>query len=158
MNKILGIITAILLIAMTSCNKAANNANEACKAAEKGDVVLAQEYADKAYESFDMLDVDAMCRLAASYAVITLTTGDQQAAERFQKCYKASMNTNPKQAEEVYKKLDPQMADGLAIISGLLDGRENFVDKSQPAGNPSDSSSEEMIQKEMISTEAMAED
>lgn len=158
MNKILGIITAIFMIALSGCNKAANDANEACKAAENGDVVSAQQYADKAYESFDKLDVDGMCRLAASYAVITLTTGDQQAAERFQKCYKASMNANPKQAEEVYKKLDPQMADGLAIISGLLDGQENFVDKGKPTSHPSDSSSEEATQEEMISTQALAED
>lgn len=127
MNRILVILTVVLALIAAGCNRAASDASEACKAAEKGDVTHALEYADKAYENFDQLNVDALCRLAASYAVITLTTGDQQSADRFQKCYKASMNANPKEAEKVYGQLDPQMADGLAIISGLLDGRDNFT-------------------------------
>lgn len=136
MKKLLVSLTAALSILLVSCSGGADNAREACKAAEKGDVAHAIEYADKAYKDFDRLNTDALCRLAASYAVITLNTGDQQMADRFQQCYKASLNTNPQEAEKIYAELDPQMADGLAIISGLLEGRDNFstvgTDNQQP--------------------------
>ncbi|MDE6825526.1 MAG: hypothetical protein K2J18_02040 [Paramuribaculum sp.] len=127
MNKILLAISIAITLIASSCNQAAKDANEACKAAESNDIKQALVLADKAYENFNELNVDALCHLAASYAVITLTTGDQQAADRFQKCYKASMNADPAEAKKVYQSLDPQMADGLAIISGLLDGKENFI-------------------------------
>ena len=131
MNKIILAITIAIALIASGCNHAAKDANEACKAAEKNEISRALTLADQAYEHFSELNVDALCHLAASYAVITLTTGDQQAADRFQKCYKASMNTDPAEAKKVYQSLDPQMADGLAIISGLLDGKENFtIDKS----------------------------
>lgn len=127
MNKIILAITIAIALIASGCNHAAKDANEACKAAEKNEIARALTFADQAYEHFNELNVDALCHLAASYAVITLTTGDQQAADRFQKCYKASMNTNPAEAKKVYQSLDPQMADGLAIISGLLDGKDNFT-------------------------------
>lgn len=114
----------IPLILLAACaTTPSSQAVEACEAAEKGDIPAALEAADKAYRGIDHLSTADLCRLAASYAVITITSGDAQAADRFQEAYHASIEKNPEAARAFYSTLDPQMADGLAIISGLLDGQ-----------------------------------
>lgn len=123
-NLIAPLLPALIpLILLAACaSTPAEEAREACEAAAKGDTRQALEAADKAYGQRDRLPLEDMCRLAASYAVVTLTTGDEQAAERFQTCYRASMDMDATAADAFYQTLDPQMAQGLAIISGLLDG------------------------------------
>lgn len=128
MKKILGIAAAAIMILLTaSCSRGSEDARKACEAAENGDVEMALQYADKAYVDRSKLDTEDLCRLAASYAVVAITMGNEEAADRFQECYKASISEDKDRAEAFYKTLDPQMADGLAIISGLLDGADHYT-------------------------------
>lgn len=120
----------LILFAACASSPSRETAN-ACEAAEKGDIPAAIEAADRAYSQFDKLSTDDLCRLAASYAVIALTNSDEQAADRFQKAYKASMQSDPEAAKKYYDTLDPQMAEGLAIISGLLDGEGIYTTTSE---------------------------
>lgn len=112
------IIPLILLVACASTP--GRDAADACEAAERGDIVAAIDAADKAYASFDKLSTRDLCNLAASYAVIAITSGDINAADRFEDAYKASLAENKQEAEKYYASLDPQMSEGLTIVAGLL--------------------------------------
>lgn len=119
----------IPLVLFAACaTTPAEEAREACEAAAQGEIPQAREAADRAFGQIDRLPLDGICRLAAAYAVIALTTGDEQAATRFQTAYTLSMASDPEAARSIYNSLDPQMADGLRIISGLLDGRGIYTD------------------------------
>ncbi len=123
----------IPLILLVACGKTpSQEASQAYEAAEKGHIEAAQEAADKAFSEYEGLPIHDMCRLAASYAMIAITTGDDTAADRFQTVYKATMALDPDGANDFYRSLDPQMADGLAIISGLLDGKGIYSDTGAP--------------------------
>ncbi len=43
-------------------------------------------------------------------------------------CYKASLQRDTAEAEAIYRSFDPQMADGLALINGLLDNSGSYSD------------------------------
>lgn len=143
----------LILFAACATSPSRETAN-ACEAAERGDIPAAVKAADRAYSQFDKLSTDDLCRLAASYAVIALTNSDEQAADRFQRAYKASIQSDPEGAEKYYSTLDPQMAEGLAIISGLLDGEGIYTTTSS---SPADTLAvaDESAQ---IATEALSED
>lgn len=129
-NLIAPLLPALIPLALfAACaTTPADQAREACEAAAEGDMPQAREAADAAFEKIDRLPLDAICRLAASYAVIALTTGDEQAADRFQTAYSLSVASDSTAANRFYNSLDPQMADGLRIIAGLLDGRGIYTD------------------------------
>lgn len=128
MKKLLGIlVTALMLLSSTACTHNSKEAAEAYQAAESGDIESALQHADQAYADFGKLGTEDMCRLAATYAVAAITMGNEQAMERFQQCYKTSISQDKQKAEEFYNTLDPQMADGLAIISNLLEGADNYT-------------------------------
>lgn len=143
----------LILFAACATSPSRETAN-ACEAAERGDIPAAVKAADRAYSQFDKLSTDDLCRLAASYAVIALTNSDEQAADRFQRAYKASIQSDPEGAEKYYSTLDPQMAEGLAIISGLLDGEGIYTTTSS---SPGDTSAVE-DESAQIATEALSED
>lgn len=155
-NLVAPLLPALIpLILFAACaTSPSRETAKACEAAERGDIPAAIEAADRAYSQFDKLTTDDLCRLAASYAVIALTNSDEQAADRFQKAYKASMKSDPEGAEKYYATLDPQMAEGLAIISGLLDGEGIYTTTSSSQADTSavDDASVE------IATEALSED
>lgn len=151
MKKKFTLTLLALGLLLGSCARGSKDARLACEAAEKGEVEQALEYADKAYADRADLGNDDLCRLAASYAVVAVTLGNEDAAIRFQDCYKESLERDPKGAEAFYNKLDPQMADGLAIISGLLDGQANYTTMPESAADTPDSPG-------VIDDEALAED
>lgn len=115
------IIPLALLAACAS--SPAREAEDACEAARRGDIIAAVDAANRAYADFDHLSTDDLCRLAASYAVIALTSGDINAADRFEYVYKASLESDPGRANQFYASLDPNMAEGLRIVAGLFDGK-----------------------------------
>lgn len=129
----------IPLILLVACAKTpAQEASQAYDAARNGDIEMARKDASRAYDQYENLPVEDLCRLAAAYAMIAITTGDDEAADRFQTVYKASMTIDPLAADSFYRSQDPQMADGLAIISGLLDGNGIYSDRAATADTTSE--------------------
>ncbi|MCM1029373.1 MAG: hypothetical protein NC342_06295 [Pseudoflavonifractor sp.] len=146
----------IPLIILAACaTSPGHDAAQACEAAEKGDIPAAMEAANKAFTHYEQLSTSDLCRLAAAYAVITITSGDEQAADRFQTVYKASLTSDPQEADSFYRTLDPQMADGLAIISGLLDGQGIYTGVPTDTATITRPSSEPLTD---IPQEGLAED
>lgn len=131
-NLIAPLLPALIpLILLAACaSTPAREAADACEAARNGNITEAITAADKAYSHLDKLSTQDLCRLSASYAVIALTTGDAEAAQRFQQTYKASLAVDSTEANRFYASLDPQMAEGLKIISGLLDGQGIYATSS----------------------------
>lgn len=118
----------IMISIATSCSGSDSQAAEAYEEAEKGNMDKALEHASAAYENYQALDLKDLCRLSATYAALALTNGDEELAHRFQVCYKASLQRDTAEAEAIYRSFDPQMADGLALINGLLDNSGSYSD------------------------------
>lgn len=127
-NLIAPILPALLpLILLAACATTPGmEASQACEDAQKGDIAAATVAADKAYASVDKLNVEGLCKLAAAYATIAITTGDLEAAGRFEEVYQASIDQDSAIAEKYYASLDPQMTGGLKIVSGLLAGNKIY--------------------------------
>lgn len=157
-NLIAPLLPALIpLVLLAACaSTPAREAADACDAARRGDIPEAITAADKAYAQFDKLTTDDLCRLAASYAVIALSTGDINAADRFQEAYKSSLSTDSKEANEFYASLDPQMSEGLKIISGLLDGQGIYTTASSAPHQAIHSTAAE--ESADIANQALAED
>lgn len=120
--------SCLMVTFATSCSDSDSQAAEAFEQAEKGNMDKALEHASAAYENYQSLDLKDLCRLSATYAALALTNGDEELAHKFQVCYKASLHRDTAEAEAIYRSFDPQMADGLALINGLLDNTASYSD------------------------------
>lgn len=150
------IIPLILLVACASTP--GRDAADACEAAERCDIVAAIDAADKAYANFNKLSTRDLCNLAASYAVIAITSGDINAADRFEDAYKASLAENREDAEKYYASLDPQMSEGLTIVAGLLAGNDLYASTASATYRPSIPDDTDSGTSPSVETEALAED